>query len=222
MDARAFDNCKLPSRHVTEAPSHAPHRAHAISRVPQTMCALGHGSAGNADWLAMPRRAVTSTPENVKFDWDQEVVCAFADPISAMGDVVGWQCSRARQGAIVEVAAMTRLQLRGPAHGFDVEECHSDGWSWGSTRHLCVGEVGRAAPMEAPVEGAIALAIDAHQSTFDLHASEADFALRRMAGKAPPNPEQSGTLANYADRVGHMGPVARGGSRAEVVGYADI
>jgi hypothetical protein len=184
MGARAFDNCKLPSRHVTEAPSHAPHRAHAISRVPQTMCALGDGSAGKADWLAIPCTAVPSTLENVKFDWDQEVVCHFADPISASGEVVGRQRSRARDGAIVKVVAMTRL--------------------------------------EAPAEGPIALAIDAHESTFDLHASEADLAMRRMASRARPNSDQSGTVGNDADRVGPAGTGAHGDGRAEVVGYADI
>jgi hypothetical protein len=217
MDARAFDTCKLASRHVTEAFSRAPHRARAICRVPQTMCALRDGSARNADCVACPRTTVPPTLKNVKFDWDQEVVYPFAHPISATGEVVGLQCSRAREGAVVKVAGMTQLQLRGRAHVFDGEACRAvesrafsgitapipEGWLCGGTRGFGMGHVGPA---------------------FDLHVSEAEFAMRRTAWKAPPNPHQTSTFGNDADRVGpaRTGAVAHGGSRAEVVGYAHI
>ena len=53
---------------------------------------------------------------------------------------------------------------------------------------------------------------------------EAGLGMRRNAGKAPANSNQSGTLRKYADQVGPVrtGAVWHAGSKAEVVGHADI
>lgn len=192
MGASAFDYCKFPSRHVTEGSSRAP-------RVCQTMRAPGDGRAHNADRAPVPR-----TLKTVKPDWDQEVVCAFAHPISAKGEGLGLACSRARDGAMVKVVGMTRLQWRGAALALG----------------LCVGHDGP----DALGRGPVAVAIHVQDGTFDLGVREAGLAMRRAAGKASPNADQSGTLGNDAGRVGpaRSGAVVHAGSRVEVVGYADI
>jgi hypothetical protein len=148
MDARAFENCKFPSRHVTEGLLRTPHPARAISRVPQTMGGSEDGSARDADGPAVSH-TIPRTLENVKYDWDQGVVYAFVHPISAAGEGVGLQCSRAREGAIVKDAGMTRLQVRGPMRAF---------------AGVCMGHAGP----EAAVRGPIRVAIDVQEGTFDL------------------------------------------------------
>ncbi|HSR80769.1 MAG TPA: dihydroxy-acid dehydratase [Hyphomicrobiaceae bacterium] len=213
MDARAFNKSKLHSRHGIEGPSRAPWWAHdqasglseahilgPIAKGARDVCdirwALGEGGGLNAAWLPVSDTTSAPTLENVKSNRDQEVVDPVAHPISARGNAVGLQGSRAPDGAIVKVAGMTRLQFRNRERDIITSEA----------------EIG----------------------TLDLEVGEAGLGMRRNAWKAPANPPahppanppanpyESGTLRKWGDQVGPVRAVAHAGSRAEVVGYADI
>ncbi|HSR81370.1 MAG TPA: hypothetical protein VLL28_11380 [Hyphomicrobiaceae bacterium] len=252
MDASAFDKSKLHSRHGIEGPSRAPWRAHealglreehilgpvasvrsrwnevvagtiapmrqaqvakrdvgAADRAPRQssnrvdatrrpggkevardVCdirrALGEGGDRNAAGLPVSDGTSAPTRENVKPNRDQWVVDPVAHPISAMGNAVGLQGSRAPDSAIGKVAGMTRLQFR-------IRERERD-----------------------------IIASEAKKGTLDLDVGEAGLGMRRKARKAPANPYESGTLRRWANQVGPVRAVAHAGSRAEVVGYADI
>ena len=242
MDARAFDKSKLPSRRVTEGSSRAPRRSHDARHVYDIGRALSDGGDLNAPWLPVSDTTAAQTLEIVKCDTDQEVVCRVAHPISATGEVVGLQGSR---GAIVKVAGMTRLQFCGPARVFDCEEdCLravesrgqraggklariTDGRFCEGTRGVSIGRVGPEAAVGGPsagIGGGDMIASDAEKGVLDWKVAQARLAIGRNARQAPANPYQSGTLRICADQVGpaRRGAVAHAGSRAEVVGYADI
>ena len=111
MDARPFDKSKLPSRHVRQRPTRAPHRSYRYA----------------VDGAAAPRNL-----ENVKFNQNQKVAFAVSKAISTTDGAVDLKGSRAPEGAIVKVAGMTTLQFSGPARAFDCEE---DGFRAVDTRH---------------------------------------------------------------------------------------
>jgi dihydroxy-acid dehydratase len=60
--------------------------------------------------------------ERVEWNPDQKVIHPASKPISPTGGVVGLRGSLAPDGAIVKVAGLQNLQLRGPARVFDCEE----------------------------------------------------------------------------------------------------
>ncbi len=236
MGARAFDKSKLPSRRGTVGPSRAPRRWHDAKHVCPIRRALSDCGDLSAPWLPVSAPTVGQTLEIVKSDTDQEVVCGVAHPISATGEGVGLQGSGARDGAIVKVAGMTRLQFCGPARVFDCEEdcfraVESRGQGAGGKLARITGgrfgepmrgvSMGRVGP-EAAVGGPSAGIGDGDM--IDLEVAQARLAMRRNARKAPANPYPSGTLRKCADQVGpaRMGAVAHAGSRAEVVDDADI
>jgi dihydroxyacid dehydratase/phosphogluconate dehydratase len=76
MDAKAFDKSKLPSRHVTEGPSRAPHRSYCYA-------------------MGLTGKTLAQNLEIVKFNENQKVVFPVSDAISPAGDVVGLQGSLA-------------------------------------------------------------------------------------------------------------------------------
>ena len=89
MDARAFDNSKLHGRRATEGPARAPRR-------------FPHHRA-RAQQMAIISTRIRCTdgqhPENVKCDWDQEVVDRDDHPMSVTGEVVGLRGLRTSEGA---------------------------------------------------------------------------------------------------------------------------
>lgn len=147
MDARAFDKPKLPSR---------------------------HDGLLRGDCIAATGRTLKQNLENVKFIENQNVVLPVSNAISRTGGVVG-QGSLAPDGAIVKVAGMKTLQVRGAARAFDCEE-----------------DCSRAVENRS----------DAVKGTLDLEVDAAELDKRRKAWKAPANPYQSGVLRKYADQVG--------------------
>jgi dihydroxyacid dehydratase/phosphogluconate dehydratase len=156
MDARAFDKPKLPSR---------------------------HDGLLRGDCIAATGRTLKQNLENVKFIENQKVVLPVSNAISRTGGVVG-QGSLAPDGAIVKVAGMKTLQVRGAARAFDCEE-----------------DCSRAVENRSYRDGHI-IAIDAVKGTLDLEVDAAELDKRRKAWKAPANPYQSGVLRKYADQVG--------------------
>jgi len=224
MNARAFENSKLHGRHATEGPARAPRRFPDIGRM------LSNGGHLNADALAVGGTTVGQHLENVKCGWDQEVVDRVDHPMSATGEVVELQGFRALEGASgkfagvkiagVKDAGMTRRQFRGSR----VFDCEADRLRAVEGRALRHG--GDLVMAGRGLRARLAAAAGRYGQRGDgkVVVSEAGRCMRRNAGKAPANPNQSGTLQKYADRVGpaRTGAVWHAGSKAEVVGHADI
>src|SRR5262249_42374415 len=176
-----------------------------------------------APWLPVSDTTAAQTLEIVKCDTDQEVVCRVAHPISATGEVVGLQGSRAREGAIVKVAGMTRLQFCGPARVFDCEEdCLravesrgqraggklariTDGRFCEGTRGVSIGRVGPEAAVGGPSAGigeGDMIASDAEKGVLDWKVAQARLAIGRNARQAPANPYHSVTFRILDSLVG--------------------
>ena len=60
--------------------------------------------------------------ENVKLDTNHRVVYPVSNPICGLGGVVGRNGASAPEGAIVQVADMSKLEFRGPTRHIDRDE----------------------------------------------------------------------------------------------------
>jgi dihydroxyacid dehydratase/phosphogluconate dehydratase len=130
---------------------------------------------------------------------------------------VGLQGSRVPEGALVKVAGMTRLQFCCPARVVDRSRAVKG--AGGPIGRVRGGEL-TALDVELDVELNVELNVE--QGTLDIEVSQAGLARGRKPWKTPGKPYRSGIVQKYTDQVGSARASAHAGSRAEVVGYADI
>jgi hypothetical protein len=95
MDAKTFGKSKLPSRHLTEGPSRAPHRSPSRARItwdtpPISSTSLAGGCL-HEDCLTVTGKTIKQNLEKMKFNKNQKVVYQVAQAISPTGGVVGLQ-----------------------------------------------------------------------------------------------------------------------------------
>jgi dihydroxy-acid dehydratase len=142
MDVKTGHKARLPSRHVTEGPDRAAHRAsyqpvladlkragryvakdiYEARRVPLVRrTLLDHGFI-HGECVTVTGRAVAGNLKRAKWNKDQDVVHPADMPLSATGGVVGFRGNLAPEGATVKVAGMASLKFIGRARCFDGEE----------------------------------------------------------------------------------------------------
>jgi dihydroxy-acid dehydratase len=95
---------------------------HDVGGVPMLMKALLDGGYLHGDCLTVTGKTIAENLADVTFNPDQPVVRPTSNPITSWGGVVGLKGSLAPEGAIVKVAGLKNLKVRGPARCFDTEE----------------------------------------------------------------------------------------------------
>jgi dihydroxy-acid dehydratase len=90
--------------------------------VPLLMKALLDGGYLHGDCITVTGRTIAENLKGTSWNDGQDVVRPVANPITAMGGVVGLKGSLAPEGAIVKVAGLKNLKFKGPARVFDCEE----------------------------------------------------------------------------------------------------
>ena len=90
--------------------------------VPIIIKTLFDGGYIHGDCLTVTGKTIKENLNEVKFNYDQDVIRSYDNPISPTGGVVGLKGNLAPDGAIVKVAGMSNLIFKGEAICFDCEE----------------------------------------------------------------------------------------------------
>ncbi|MCG8492533.1 MAG: dihydroxy-acid dehydratase, partial [Sneathiellales bacterium] len=84
--------------------------------------ALMDGGYLHGDCITVTGKTLAENLADVRFPQAQDIVRPTTNPLSETGGVVGLRGNLAPEGAIVKIAGMSTLQMRGPARVFDKEE----------------------------------------------------------------------------------------------------
>jgi len=90
--------------------------------VPMLLKTLLDGGYLHGNCMTVTGKTVRENLRKVKFNPKQKVMRKYNNPLSADGGVVGLRGNLAKEGAIVKIAGLKKLQFTGRARCFDTEE----------------------------------------------------------------------------------------------------